>query len=765
MKNSNVLVGLAVCYALFGCSGGSSNNNDAPSNTTTTYNINNKTLADFKTVSVVDNQTGAVTQTALLNCASQATGCAFYYTGPQFENGESLLFKDGNDQFVAAYVSSYRQLPYEEVIASPWFTGLYLYKELNKRNADIASMSQDLIEAKLDTFLQNYTSPDGADDYYEEIAAYYARKLANSQLSFSAFLDDFAQRLINGEVADASEFNQLVIGASPLRSIQVAFQDLWSGKQALVSPAIAQSAGGCPTGISGFLGVLNAVASGVQNAFPIAGTVASSVLSMADTACGAAEPSLADIMNKLNQIQGAIDALRDDLAKLTAFVADTNLNSVLSRFGKVATDSRTLGNQYNALLKTSSTQSLLGYVQKTGNGTLADVLNKYPSGALNDLLSSALGKELLLKDIRALTDEKFSTMLQSIRTKCDNITVGDLVSTRVQCNLVVSQSMSRLLASQKIALNIAKDAYAVADAFPAEVASRYGFAGNGTQAYAELKKQFDDQLLAAKNSYQATIINSDSNQKGYYNAYDNLPAGLFQKMKDVACWNYKLDVPAIGKWVKEDNGQTEYFETNCHVGSNQNPTVYARYFRKIDGASVGNDDVGNVMGVLVERRYITGSDYWYVGSRYTSSTPLYGVAVNMKVTSYPAYSNHFAINNASGRSSNKVFPDIASLNGPNLRMVKAQADNWESGVSEWLFNENGSGWSYNWMRYTDMKGYSYVFYLANSAGTGNYTGFYCVTGDCTVDGISLSFKHGPQKLKLLGGFGWSIDGQDLYRRK
>lgn len=749
MKNSNILVALAASFALIGCSGGSGNNNVAPTNTTTTYNIYNKTQADFKTVSIVDNKTGAVTQTASLNCASQETGCVFHYMGPAFENGETLLFKDGNDQLVSAYVSSLEHLPYEDVIVTPWYTGLYLYKELNKRNATIAAMPQDVIEAKLNTFTLNYDSPDGADDFYEEIAAYYAHKLATPQLTLSTFLDDFAQRLINGEIADASEFNQFIFGASPLRNMKTVIQNVWNGKEPLLRPAMAEDSGGCPAAVGWFLGVYNAVASGVQNAFPLAGTVASSVGSLASSACGSSEPSLADIMNKLNQIQGAIDALRDDLAKLSALVADTNLNEALSRFGKVVTESQTLGGQYSGLLNSSSAKSLLGYVQKTGNGTLGDVLNKYPGGALDELMSSVLGKQKLVNDIRALTDEKFKTMLQSIQTKCGNITVGDIVSTRVQCNLVVNESMARLLASQKIALKIANEVYEVADAFPAEAGHRWGYDGNRAQAFAKLKKQFDDQLLFAKNSYESTIINSDQNQKGYYNAYDGLPSGLAENMKNAICWNYTLDVPAIGKWIKEKNGNTEYIETNCHVGSKDRSTALARYFFKLDGANVGNADVANVLGVLVEKRYVTGQDLWYVGSRYTYLEMLKNPRVALKLSGEDPVSYWSAINNTNSRNTNVVGVKSDEPAGGLIRSSdSAPSFPWYFT----LYNVNGShDYKLTWIRVTDASNFSYVFNLATKAENSGrlFYYLYCVTGDCTPDkSISgtVGFAKGPAQV-------------------
>lgn len=769
MKNLNILVALAASFALFGCGGGS-NSSSAPANTTTTYNIANKTLSDFASVSIVDSNTGAEYQSGSLSCSSQSSNCTFYYTGSPIKGAETLVFRDAAGMVVGAYVSGFDQAEYEAPIVNAWTTGLYILQKLNQQSADIAALSQDTLEAKLYGFMQNYTSPDGTADYYEEIAAYYIHERSVNGLSLDAFLTRFAERLQSGDAPVASEFGQITLAMTSFNSIRLAFQDLFAGKQVLIRPALANSDySSCPSGISAFLDLSGTVMNAVQNAFPIAGTVASSVVTLSQTACNSGEPSMTDIMNKLNAIQTSLNALKDNLGQLTTLVADANINAGLSRFRTTTTLADLRGSNYDALVKNSS---LLSYIKQKdhekGDGTLAYVLNKYPGGTVDLLMKSVFADEGLVTQIDALTDEKFNTMVSSIQAKCGNIGTGDIVSLRVQCNLAVSTSMGRLMAAQRIALKIAKDAYAVADAFPDEVLSRYGYSKRDFDPYAKLKAKFDAQLTMAKSQYEAVVRNSDSTQKGYFNTFDGLSNTLLDNMKEVACWNYANDSAAIGQWMKEDNANTEYYVTNCHVGSRQTPTtVRARYFRKIDGKSVGNDDVGNVMGVLVERRYITGDDYWYVGTRKTEELTLrQGTPLFMKVSDIPAYSNYFAINNTSQRSSNVVVPNTRSTVGPNLRFFKSQSDNWEKGVSEWLLNEDGSDWSYNWMRYTDLKGYSYVFYLANKAGSGSYTGLYCVTGDCTIsDRINVSYKHGPQGMKVNAGFGWSVDGKWMYERK
>lgn len=764
---SMVVIGFVV--SLTGCGGGS-NSTSAPANTKTTYSITNKTEKDFATVVVVDGNTGIETQSGSLNCPAQSVDCVFYYTGQQINGPDSLLFKDVTGRVVAAYVNAYDQSEHDTLIVTPWTTGLYLFQQLGRQNALIGVMSQSEIESRLHVITLNYESPDGPADYFEEIAAHYYYVLQNTNYSTSEFLDRFAERLLAADVPDASEFAKIQVAQSQSVGPRTAFADMWNGKMSLMNLAHADSSS-CPAGLAGFLDFFGAAAGGVKNAFPVAGTVAQAVHKISTSVCGSGQPSLADIMNKLNAIQNSLDALHDKLGQMLYLTADTNINAGLSQFGRVAKESNTRGDNYNALVK-GNTKSLLQYVKELdsdkGGGTLEYVLKKYPSGTLSNLMKSVLDSEGLISKIDALTDEKFNTMTSSIRAKCGSITVGDAVSIRTQCNLAVSTSMGRLISSQSVARKIAKDVYAVAEAFPDEVANQYGFSGTAKDAIEALETKFAKQLSDAKDKYQAMIVNSNASERGYYNVYDGISPILISKMKEVACWDSKLDTPAIGKWEKESNGNLEYFETNCRVGDVNGPFVRARYFRKIDGANVGNDDVANVMGVLVERRYVTGNDFWYVGSRYTTG---FQVGHFYQKVGWGAYGNQFAINNTDLRDSNIVRPNTTGTRRQNLKMIAPQAPGYEHDVSQWEIDWNNESTPVkNWMRYTDTAGYSYVFYLASYLGFG-YTKLvklYCVTGDCKQEGHNsstdyyLTFNKGPKKL---GGFGdWTIDGKRIYQR-
>ena len=333
-----------------------------------------------------------------------------------------------------------------------------------------------------------------------------------------------------------------------------------------------------------------------------------------------------------------------------------------------------------------------------------------------------------------------------------------------------------MLASQEIALKIVKDAYEVAYD-PANIAyakSNYPLItednnGNPISKQAQIdvvKGEFEGQLASIKQAFEVKIVNterSDSGavQKGYFNVFDGLDKTLRDNMLTVNCKNNKLNVPAIIGWNKELSGTTEWIETECGVGPNRlTVTALARYFIKAKDQGTGNSNVANVMGVLVEKRYVTGSDYWYAGSRYTTAEIQKDAMPAFKESADKPSKNAFLVNNQDGRSTDMVGSSVG--NTPRaLRRVQAKADGWPTGVSLWNIpyygGTNASAYVKNWIRYTDASGYSYVFYLASGGSSSQYLSLYCVSSDCTIsdepsaftgNSTAISFMKGPQKFAL-----------------
>jgi hypothetical protein len=778
----------AIIFAsiLVGCGGGGGGSATAPENTTTTYRVTNATPSDFKSISVLDASTGNINQTGDINCASQSKDCTFYYTGPAIAGQDILVFKDSAGAFVAAYVSAFSPSSDQSVFVSDWSTGVYLYKKLNETNQTIAKMSQGDMEARLYSFTANYDSPDGAPDYYQEIAFYYAYERETNKLSVTDFLSRFGVRLEGGEVALASEFRNALIASGPLSSIQMAINNLFTGRTSIIKSAHAQTANSgvsCPAGLSSFLTVSGAVAGAVSNVFPIASGVGSVTSAFASEVCGTGEVSNAELMNKLNQIQLSLDQLHDNLSKLTDLVSDNEISLILAKFLTISKVAYSNGDSYKSLVDGSNT-SLLQYLQ-SNKRTLQEELAMYPSGNVAILMNATFNSGGLVGLIDELNDLTLTTLVKNLNAKCQSITEGDIVSKRIQCNLAISTSMGRLLGSQELALKIAKDAYEVAldPANIVDAKARYPGGWLNTdqpprlftvaEKTTSLKTKFETQLSKAKNKFQDNITNAELGAdgqpaKGYFNAFDGISRPLRNTMDTINCKNVKLNVTAITSWVKESNQNTEWIETECQTASYlKSPTAKARYFIKLNAGDVGYTEVGNVMGVLVPKRIMsqgsTGGLIDYVPGQYGYSGTMFDPIIAFKIGTESPQNKTFLINNTDYRTSEIKGPQVGVIPRA-LRKISDQAVGLPQGTSLWYIDYygtsvsmGGSATSYvrNWIRYTDDSGYSNVFVLASGGSGSQYVYSYCVTYDCTITQASNSlnqpafnFVKGPQNLKL-----------------
>ena len=362
--------------------------------------------------------------------------------------------------------------------------------------------------------------------------------------------------------------------------------------------------------------------------------------------------------------------------------------------------------------------------------------------------------------------EEYKNAIKLLNAQCKDFTVGDIVYKRVQCNLAINTSVSRLVASQQIALKIAKDVFAVAKAYPQDAKDLLGY-NESVDSYEVLDKQFKTQIKEILEAYQSTIGNG-----GYFNAFDGLSATLLANMKAVGCYDKATQVPAISKWVKESNASTEYLETNCKVGNDfgdssaSGPAVKARYFRKIDGKSSGSDDVANVMGVLIEREKALNRDGgWDSRTKaedLVNRNFVFNQSASVPKPGFIAINNKLYDENATGPI---VVPvrDISTggnipTGGSTITLVKisdsADPSIWPKSYSTWTFATGGYRTG-TLMRVTDAQGYSYVFvnqnYGQSSNGADQRT-LSCVSADCSVQnwqvGGALNFKLGPQEVWL-----------------
>lgn len=755
---------------LFLASCGGSSSSPAPANTRTTLSIGNKTAADFTEISIGDGVTGKSLYSGSFKCASQASNCVLFYTGTEFNGPVSLIFKDASGHIAGAYHTPEKPGNYLPAQVSLWTTGAYLIEVLRTQSSAIAKLTQGDFESRLDLFTKNFTDPDaGANDQnYVDVARYYVHKLQTEFLSVNEFIDLLAKRLINQESAGASEF---VIAANQASSnnFSYAFNQLMQRINSieLIGSAHAQNTD-CSSSTVAFLTVGGSLAGGVANAFPFAGTAVSAAFALGMNSCTNIASKLNEIMSQLTNLQNSLDNLQDNLGRLTNFIAGSSINTNLQSFTDVSKDLVQLSGNYQVILTNNKVNSLTEYVKLRGGlgaDALKITLDADGSGSIfQDLLSriSSTNTQNYLSQIERLTDTQFDTLMNALDLMCKNPGPGSsVIKQRVQCNMVIATTTSRLIASQNMAYQLAGATYELLDAYPSE-ATRFGYNINESAAKqkAALLTKLQTQREALIARYRSTIKNPDSTG-GYYNSFNGLPATLLSNMVSVGCYNQKFPkIANIGAWVKE--GADEYIESSC---SSSGAQVLARYYIRVGNADVsGRDDVSNILGVLIQSANV---DPWKTSSNAGYWLPQINM-IAMKHAPTAPLPGGFSFN---GENLKAATPKIVVENnlGPSGR-IQLWTTPWTNEVLKasglTLFNKPNDfiyeGMN-NWIRYTDANGYSYAFDL-HSGQTSAV--LLCVTADCSKQSTGgISFKNGPQDLSLNFAeqpitdrklFGWTI---------
>lgn len=789
---------LLIALALGACSSGSSDNGPPP-NTKTTANVSNQTTSNFASVSIEEHATGKTFYSGAFDCAAKQTDCKLYYTGSDITGPAVLLFKDAQGHVVGIYDVDNAPGSYMAPEVTLWTTGAYLYEVLVNQNAEFKNMPEAERQAALNVFVSEKDALEGASpidvsnplsvktDHYEELALNYFNKQSSGSMTVAAYVDDLGKRLIKREVAPSSEFilpaNFAVVTISSIRYALVNRFNMIQGMD-LIGTAHAQtSSSACSQGLGIIMALFQGATQGIPAAFPIAGVAFKAAGAVGFAACNTTVVRLDDIINKLVIVQNSLDNLSDDVGKLTNFVASVQTNTNLQDFTTVSSDLSTLAGQYQVILGNSKASSLKDYVQKVGGSGpdgLKNVLSKEPDGVFAKLLGRlpATTDQSYLLQIQRLTENQFDSLLLALDLLCKNPSTGDVIKQRVQCNLVIATSSSRLLAAQAIAYQLASDTYDLLEAYPTE-ATRYGYdrTKSATENKVALKAKFDKQseLMALK--YNSTVQNSDGTS-GVYNTFDGLPAALLTSIAAANCNGNQLDlnarVQAITGWVKQ--GRNEYIVTNC---KNFVTPVLARYYLKVDGSTVNSNDVSNIMGVLAPfstaNRAVDNNVLSFSSGAGNFASRIFLVLQNAPVP----YT--FAVNSNTVRT--RWFFDELFPGGPDseARLAKNTGDKRDASLPSWIdqliANRDGyldqGGWP-NYIRYTHQNGYSIVF-IAHLQANGTMQNFLkCITDDCSYGNLVsinnyLKFKDGPETIQM-GSYPagssnkewFYINGKDIY---
>ena len=772
MKKLNLqskLTGLALSFAILmtACSGGSSSSSTAPQNTTFTLSVSNKTDVDFTEISIEDGFTGRVLYSGRFNCIANQVGCVLFYTGSEFSGPVVLTFKDQYGHIVAAYDTPTAPGSYLAAEVSLWSTGVYLFDALSRRNATIADMSQAEIESRLDLFTRNSLRKNTVshDDNYVDLAMYYVHKIQMGPLSLNDFLDGLAQRLINFEVADISEFSiaanrtaSTAITQGFKTALNSSFDFLKSFK--FISVAQAQNTS-CSSDTVAFLTLSGSVAGGVTNAFPLAGTVLSTVSALAMNSCTNIASELNTIINQLASLQNSLDNLQNRMGVLTNFLASSQISTNIQEFSDATSNLTQLSKNYQLILTNNNVKSLTEYVKlRGGDGADALAITLQKDGynsRLEDLIirtGETVDKNYLLQ-VDRLTSQT-DALISALDLLCNDPGPGSsIVKQRIQCNLVIATTTAKLIAAQTMAYKLSSETYDLLEAYPSE-ATRFGYdlSRSAAQNKAELLDKNKAQLNELISKYRNAAQNDDGSS-GYYNVFNGISSSLQTKMAQNNC---KYDVsgsPAISEWYR--SGRDEYIETLCK--DNQTP-IKARYFLKIGDASVNSDSVANVLGVLVGAISVRGPSQGagFEIPPYWNSGPYNKLALKLNTAPIPG---NFSVNSnllsregvtqiSSGLSNGTLRGDFFELGQQPYQSSLFKS----SGLTLLKSSNSGTyGNQYSWFRYTDSSRYSYVF------AVNRIFGIACLSGDCTTNEYalpttgdrrigSLSFKNGPQKLGL-----------------
>jgi hypothetical protein len=776
MRTIPLIASTLLAAALTACS-----NSSDSSRADSTIKVSNQTVDNISSVSIRSASTGTQYYAGRFDCASGQESCRIFYTGAPIDEPTDLTFQDDRGVMVGAYRLGIPPGRYTAIELTPRTTGFYLIRQLLQSSNELADMSQAQREAIAQHFTLNYDSPDGTADYYEEIAANHAYRARKDGFTVDQYLSDLARRLLDYEIARAEEF------LSIFRQVTVAGKET----RALTETADAS----CSSALGNVLTISGATAFGVQGAFPIAGTVMVAAVQLFQSACDDTSSKLDAIDSKLNQLQLTLDSLADGLGELRNFTSQAAINTGEDSFRTLADNVERLASAYRVLKENYGVSSLREYVQIRGgadpsplsltlakenhSGPLSELLDNFkPAGVNASGAIDPLGGNLLQQFSRLLQDGALGTIISAVKLQCDNPQTGDIIKLRVNCNLFLGSSVSRLVAAHRLASELSAEVYEVLDSYKTtdrDTVARYNYrlASSAADHQAALARAFlaqQDKLLGA---YRSNIIgNPVSSQTGMYNTFRGLDSSLLSNIRAANCINDKLDLVAVTGWVKR--AADEYLESQCR---DQSTPVLARYYLTLNRNTVNSrTDICNVLGVLVPCSRLNVIDE-PVRTFFAADAPL-----APRLTPRSPQIGHFAVNPRYNRD--RIGNSIASApipgSGVGLRLLNNPQLVEDRGVADllftrpiqhadWGYDPTGSTYYITWMRYTLSDNFNILFALSGRQLT-RITNLVCATADCSVgEGLlngaidpqrGLNFVQGPQGLTL-DRYGASITANDF----
>ena len=733
-----------MCALLFGCGGSST------LETPVAVSVVNKSDIAYASAVVVDPNDNQIYETKM-SCSDLSGPCSIAI--PDVDHPATMVFKDSRGRMVGA-LSFSRGIPSEaDIYPSSLSTGMYLAFKLTKALKE-EGVDRSEFYLRLATFFQNYASADGSLDQYEELGDYYRIQLKKTKLSETEILAQLKQRLMDWEVAEASEMQAPQLASGWWRQIYASVRrSISSGNVELVRTAHAS--GGCSDGVLGFLAVISGVASAVAGAFPVAGGGVVGATGIVQHFCGSADGTMAEILSRLETLQNSVNEVSQQVGRMAWLLSESGINPQLAAFDQIVQDARGLRENHKRFLSNNKVKSLAEFFEKSGGWNAGLALG---GRELRDLLeapnppSTATRSPSLARFRDLILSPNVNTYWAALNDRCApqlNSNDGrNLVEVRADCNSRLLANLGYLFAAHGTVLPVFKEVYEVLDRYAnvvqvngARVLNDFPLP-SGVPSFAEAYTTIQGQFR----THQDTLVTEMRNRvggNGFYDLHAGLNADLRNNITRLNCAlpgaAPRNSLPSIsGIWVGNSDSNQWYIETDCRVG-NENRRIKARYRFRDQGSGVNVNEVANILGVLVASRYNAGNGWWM----YNNTSSSYTFA--RKASGYSVESSPIvAFNSQQQRNGQAV---VSQGEGGS----QAEAKGWLRGSpsNPWA-EENNNTWNYNynWVVFKGSDNFHYAMYLV--LGGRNGWGYsYCMTADCSVeDSFNLRFRNGSNSVRV-----------------
>lgn len=770
---------LASVIYLSGCGGGGSDNAATPpKGTRTTISIGNISSQTYARA-VLLNQDGTVFQEREFECQPGASECKIFLQS-ELNQPVTLIVLDANRRMIRAFQYPNAPSAYKTTYPSNLSTGLYLTERLVHDFLAKENISWEQANLRLATFFQNYDSPDGSGDFFEEVGDLYEKEITSSGMGEGEFLESLKQRLMNWDVAAISELPITTLSnATSAQKFTSLFHKVFSATYPIgMSKAYAQEAAQCAPGLQTFLSVV----ANLGEMIPIAGDFVSGAAGIGADACDGTDKRLDQIESKLDTLQKTVDTVATNLNVLKEFSENAALNTQTSEFQKLVNSSIDIKEKYRNFLQNNGDfksleeyfESKKGWVNglKIGDAELEKILSA-PGTQVPDLT-------------RFASYQTFDTYLEALNGKCKAVAQNsqkNWIAVRQYCNTLILSNTAMMVGAQSNLLPMFKDIYNVLEKYnkaPDTMGMPYNKFGypSGVKSYGaaglnDIKTMFVNQQAALIDKFKSNI---GKDKVGLFNAFDGLDEGLRQNLSKVMCNQLDKGRSAspniIGWYTPTVNVNDNYIVTSCRVMDGVGAQIVSKYYYQSVVNKGGYTPV-NMMGVPIASGYLDSGGY---SAETTEEKPTYSGGFYSVM---PMSDVHFANPESFAISVNKFRRHYKS----GVVQPYLPSHNDSEGYTNWqpsqitlkpgrilvqLSTPEGTS-SENFIRYTDKNNFSYIWkhrVKDNYNSKSHY--MRCLSGGCAVtdNNHRLSFKDGPQSIwffkfyKSPYYYVYEIDGMD-----